>query len=161
MNEVWYLKINTLKRRIKKYHKDQNSAQFITLVRRRSLPLALPIILILLHDRTDRDTALRRAIPRISTMWHIAIITTLLDIAPTAQFIEGACSWCHGALQAAHGTRGAGQLLEFPHVLPLLLGGHFIVVGRGRGPFFLFGALGFAFGGVSLLFCSGGDKGVD
>jgi hypothetical protein len=46
-------------------------------------------------------------------------------------------------------------------VLPLLIGGHFVVVGRGRGPFLLFGALGFALGGVGLLFRCGGNKGVD
>lgn len=46
-------------------------------------------------------------------------------------------------------------------MLPLLVGGHFVVAGGGRGPFFLFGFLCGALGGVGGFLGRGGDERVD
>jgi hypothetical protein len=66
----------------------------------------------------------------------------------------------HWGSHAARGARCARELLQLPHVLPLFLGGHFVVDGRVC-PFFFFGALFGAFGGVRLFGGGGGDERVD
>jgi hypothetical protein len=73
--------------------------------------------------------------------WTNACMVHFLDRHASSGTIVPAVRWLHVAIMAAlevveslspgrHGrleARGSGQLLQFPHVLPLLFGSHFVV----------------------------------
>lgn len=88
------------------------------------LILRIHVLVLLLHGADacmmhllHRDAPRAVVIPAI--LWlHVTVV-------PALEVVECPCAWRHGRLQ----SWCAGELLEFPHVLPLLFGGHFVVGG--------------------------------
>lgn len=97
------------------------------------------------------------------------LVSGLLVLRPALEVAERAGARGHRHLVAVavavvegHGVRGARcarQLLQLPHVLPLLLGGHFVRAVRGVVvPFFLVGCF---FGLAGAVGGEGGFGGVE
>lgn len=96
-----------------------------------------------------------------------SLLIRRLVLRPALEVAERACARGHRhlitvAVVEGHGVRGARcarQLLQLPHVLPLLLGGHFVRAVRGVVvPFFLVGCF---FGLAGAVGGEGGFGGVE
>lgn len=88
----------------------------------------------------------------------IARIGAALEIPECARARRHGCFQVHAAIRGSSGAGRARKLLQFPHVLPLLLGRHFVGAVRGRGPFLF---LCFLFRQARLVRCAGGGGRVE
>lgn len=127
----------------------------------RSLALPLILILILFLQRTNLSHLCKTLVRRVTAIpvtpgRYMRLLPMcmrnpagmrheLLLLMPTPTFQVPKCARprCHGTLGKHSSTRpgGAGQLLQFPHMLPLLLGGHLVRAVRRGSPFLLLCAL--------------------